>query len=108
MFDLLIVEDHHTDRDILLHLMKGLRTMALDVSKLTAAVTDNATALSALSGKVDQLIALHTDPAAQSAVDATATALTSITSVVNSVSAKVDAVLPPPVAAAVEPPPVVA
>lgn len=101
MFDL-IVEDHHTDRDILLHILKGLKIMALDVSKLNDNVTANGVAVSALSGKVDQLIALHTDPAAQAAVDAASVALASNNDVVNALSAKVDAVLPP--APPVEPP----
>lgn len=95
MFDLVITEQH-TERDLLVHLLKGLHAMALDVSKLTADIADNSAAIAALSGEVDQLIALHTDPAAQAAVDAAGVALVANTGVVNALSAKVVAVLPVP------------
>lgn len=102
MFDL-IVEDHHTDRDILLHILKGLKIMALDLTKLTAATTDNASAVSALSGSVDQLIALHTDPAAQAAVDAAAVAIASNTDVIKATEVKVAAAIAPPAPVAEQP-----
>ncbi len=99
MFDLVVTEGEfhgHSDREVLLHLLKELKAMAPDLSKLTAATSDNSAALAALAGKVDQLIALHADPAAQSAVDAATSAVVSNTDVLKSVSAKVDSVLVPP------------
>lgn len=94
MFDL-IVEDHHSDREILLHLLKGLKAMALDVSKLNDAVAGNSAAIADVSGKVDLLIAAHSDPTGQAAVDAAVNAVNSNTDVVKSISVKVDAALAP-------------
>lgn len=101
MFDL-VIEDHHTDRDILLHILKELKIMALDVSKLNENLSLNSSAVSALSGKVDLLIAAHADPAGQAAVDAAAVTVASNTDVVNAASAKIDGALNP--APPVEPP----
>lgn len=80
MFDL-IVQDHHTDRDILLHILKGLHAMALDLSKLNAAVDRNTKA-------VDALVATHTDPATQAAVDLAA-------QTIDAASAKAEAAVAP-------------
>lgn len=99
MFDLVVTEAH-SDRDILVHILKELKAMALDLSKLTAAVADNAIALSDMSAKVDGLIATHTDPAAQAAVDAAVAGVSANTDVAKAVSAKVDAALSPPPGAA--------
>lgn len=104
MFDLHL--DDHTDRELLVHIMKELKAMALDLSKLNDAVAANSAATADMSAKVDGLIATHTDPAAQAAVDAAATHVASSTDVVKAVSAKVDAALSPPPPAP-PPPPVV-
>lgn len=95
MFDL-VIEDHHTDRDLLLHILKGLKAMATDVTVLNANVAALGTDVSALSTKVDALVAAHTDPASQAAVDAAATAVGSVDAAVKDLSAKVDAALTPP------------
>lgn len=81
MFDLTINEDH-SDRDILIRVLKGLHIMALDLAKLNAAVARNTAA-------VDALIAAHGDPAAQAAVDAVVVAL-------DAESAKAEAAVAPP------------
>lgn len=62
MFDIYEVHPDHTDRDILVKLLKGLHAMAIDISKLTVAVERNVKA-------VDALVAIHTDPVVQSAID---------------------------------------
>lgn len=81
MFDHTVF-DKHTERDLLLHILKGIYAMALDVSKLNAA-TDK------LSTDVNALIAAHTDPAAQAEVDVVTTRLAAI-------SALAEAALAPP------------
>lgn len=92
----LIINDDHTDRELLIRVLKGLHTMALDVSKLSVATAANATAISDVSGKVDLLIAAHTDPTGQAAVDAAVSVVNVNTDVVKAVSAKIDAALAPP------------
>lgn len=86
MFDLTINEDH-SDRDILVRVLKGLHIMALDLAKLNDAVARNTAA-------VDALIAAHGDPAAQAAVDAVVVAL-------DAESAKAEAAVAPPAPAPV-------
>ena len=61
---------HHemTDRELLYVLLLEMKNMAIDLSKLNAASARLVTA-------VDALIAAHSDPAVQAAVDSVATAL---------------------------------
>lgn len=94
MFDL-VIEDHHTDRDLLLHILRGLKAMATDVTALNTNVAALQNDVSAVSTKVDTLIAAHTDPASQAAVDAAATAVGAVDQAVKDLSAKVDAALAP-------------
>lgn len=96
MFDL-VIEDHHTDRDLLIRLLKGLHAMAVDVTALNANVAALQTDVGALGVKVDALVAVHTDPSSQAAVDAAAAAVLAADQAVKDVSAKVDAANPPPV-----------
>lgn len=89
MFDLVINEDD-SDRELLIQLMKRMHEMALDFTKLTAAVDRSTTA----SEKVlAALAAAQPDPAVevanQTEIDAAAALL-------DTESAKVEAVLPPP------------
>jgi hypothetical protein len=74
-----------SEKDLMVHILKELKAMALDTSKLTAAVAKLAT-------DVETLVAAHTDPAAQGAVD-------TVTANVAALSAKVEAALAPPPAA---------
>lgn len=98
MFDL-VVEDHHTDRHVLLHILEGLKIMATDVTALNANVAALQTDVSGLGTKIDTLIAAHTDPTSQTAVDAAAAAVLAVDATVKEVSAKVDAALTPAPAA---------
>jgi hypothetical protein len=85
MFDFLFRRRRETqDLVVLIQLMKGIRAMALDLSKLNAAVARNTAA-------VDALVASHSDPAAQAAVDEAAAA-------VDKNSEKAEAAVAPPVA----------
>lgn len=81
MFDL-VINDDHSDRDLLIRALKELHAMALDLTKLNAAVARNTAA-------VEALIAAHGDPTAQSAVDAVA-------DVLDVESAKAEAAVAPP------------
>lgn len=81
MFDLNINEDH-SDRDLLIRVLKELHIMAIDLTKLNVAVVRNTAA-------IDALIAAHGDPAAQTAVDAVA-------DVLDAESAKAEAAVAPP------------
>lgn len=94
MFDL-VIEDHHTDRDILVHLMKELKAMSLNLSNVNDAITK-------LSADVDSLI--KADAAVAKAVaDVTVTHQGQVDALVPSIAAitaKADAVLNPPVAEA--------
>lgn len=81
MFDLNINEDH-SDRDLLVRVLKELHIMAIDLTKLNVAVVRNTAA-------IDALIAAHGDPAAQTAVDAVA-------DVLDAESAKAEAAVAPP------------
>jgi hypothetical protein len=81
MFDFTINEDH-SDRDLLVRLLKELHAMAVDLSKLNAAVARNTAA-------VDALVNAHQDPAAQVVVDAA-------TDAVNAAAAKAEAAAAPP------------
>ena len=73
------------ERDLLLLMLKGMHTMALDLTKLNASVAR-------LSGDVDALIAALPDPAKaaadQAAVDAVAATL-------DTVSGKAETAVPP-------------
>jgi hypothetical protein len=76
-------------------LIKETRTMALDVSKLNAAVSDNSSAVARNTLAVDALLASHSDPAGQTAVDAAAAALGTSTTALNTESAKAEAAVAP-------------
>lgn len=65
---LLFLPTPPSDRAYLMHLNRRTYKMAVDIQKLAAAVARNTRA-------VDALIAAHSDPAAQAAVDAQADAL---------------------------------
>ncbi len=79
-----------------LHILKGQLLMALDVSKLTAALSANSAATSRNTAAVDALLASHSDPAGQTVVDAAAVALSSNNDVLNAESAKAEAAVAPP------------
>lgn len=57
-----------SDRELLNAIYYGVHHMALDLTRLNAAITR-------VSADVDTLIAAHTDPAAQTAADAAAALL---------------------------------
>ncbi len=82
MFDLVINEDAD-DRELLLHLIKRIHAMAVDVSKLQASADR-------LTVAVDALIAAHGDTTGQVAVDALVVKL-------DEESAKAEAAVAPPV-----------
>lgn len=91
MFDLVINEEH-SDRDILVHILKELKAMSLDLSNVN-------TALTTLSANVDALITADA-AVAQAVADVTATHQAQVEGLVPaiaSISAKADAVLHPPV-----------
>lgn len=71
-----------TDRDLIIHLCKRNDAMALDLSKLRAAVERNTKAVTAV-------VASHSDPAAQATVDELTNALE-----VNSAAAEVAVAAP--------------
>lgn len=87
--------DMATDKQITHYILERMHDMALDVSKLNDAVASLATAVATNTSVVDQLIATHTDPAAQAAVDAATAAVASVTGAVTAENQKVNAVLPP-------------
>lgn len=72
----------------LYHIERRNAAMALDVSKLNAAVAK-------LNGDVDTLIAAHQDPAGQAAVDAAEAAVTAVDTKVVAAVAPVAPVAPP-------------
>lgn len=82
------MKDHdlYTEKELLFLILKELKTMAVDVSKLTASVAQ-------LSIDVDALVAAHVDPSVQTAID-------NATATVNALSVKVEAALVPPPAPA--------
>lgn len=98
MFDLVVEE--HSDRSLLIHMLKGLKAMALKVDALDAAIAANSAAVARNTTAVDALIASHADPAGQAAVDAAAVALGSNTSVLDAESAKAEAAVAPVTVAA--------
>jgi hypothetical protein len=80
---------------LLLHILKGQLVMALNLATLTDDVAALSAGTGALKTAVDVLIALHTDPSQQAAVDALATSIAGVTTAVAAVTAAVTAVLPP-------------
>ncbi len=74
------------DRALLRFLLQKVSAMAIDLTKLNAAVAHMSTA-------VDALVAAHSDPAAQAAVDAAA-------ATVEAKAVEADAAVAPPVVAA--------
>jgi hypothetical protein len=80
-----------TERDLLIHIVKGLHAMALDLSALTAAVAK-------VSTDVDALIVSHGTAATQLAADQAA--VDALVPTVTAVSTKVEAALAPAPAAA--------
>lgn len=95
MFDLVVTEDT-TNRELLVHLMKELKIMALDLSKLHDAVAALSAAVSTEATSINSLIAAHTDPAAQAAVDAAVQAVGLVTSSVQAATSQINAALPAP------------
>lgn len=93
--DLLGLNRCPTEHELFHHIITRMDAMALDVSKLNDAVASLATAVATNTSVVDQLIATHTDPAAQAAVDAATAAVASVTGAVTAENQKVNAVLPP-------------
>ena len=59
---------YYDEKELLRHILEGQHLMALDLTKLNASVARSVAASEAL-------LAAHTDPAAQAAVDAAATTL---------------------------------
>lgn len=96
MFDL-VINDEHTDRDLLIRLLKGLHAMALNLQTLQSAIGDNAVAVARNTAAVDALVASHSDPAAQVALDAAAATLVANNVALNADSAKAEAAVAPPV-----------
>ena len=99
MFDFVINEEH-TDRELLIRVLKGLHAMSLDLSNVNAA-------LGKLSADVDALITADA-AVAKAVADATTTHQAQVDALVPaiaSVSAKAEAALAPPVVT--PPPPVV-
>lgn len=90
MFDLVITEEH-TDRDILVHILKELKAMSLNLSSVNDA-------LGKLATDVDALITADA-AVAKAVADVTATHQAQVEALVPSIasiSAKADAVLHPP------------
>lgn len=87
---------HETDNAIVLHhILKGQLVMALNLATLTDNLAKVSADIPALKAAVDALIALHTDPSQQTAVDALATSVSGLATSVEAVTAAVTAVLPP-------------
>ena len=80
-----------TERDLLIHLVKGLYVMALDLTALTAAVAK-------VSTDVDALVVAHGTAATQLAADQAA--VDALVPTVTAVATKVEAALAPPAPAA--------
>ena len=99
MFDLIIHEEL-TDRQLLLHIAKELKAMAVDVSKLNTATTSLTALVAANKTAVEALIALHTDPAAQAAVDAAVGIVDVASSVVSDTNAAIATAVTAPAPAA--------
>lgn len=78
---------HMTTNDFLVHIIKELDAMALNLTALTAAVAK-------VSADVDSLIAAQGTAATQAAADQAA--VDAVVPAVAAISAKVEAVLPPP------------
>jgi hypothetical protein len=96
MFDLNLITHETPDRHLLIHLLEGLHTMALDLSALTAAVAK-------VSADVDALILA--DVSAAQAAAATTVAdqaqVAALLPAITAISAKAEAALAPaPVAPA--------
>lgn len=70
--------------------------MALNLATLTDNLAKVAADIPSLKSAVDMLIALHTDPSQQAAVDALATSVGGLATSLEAVTAAVNAVLPPP------------
>lgn len=85
-----------TDLQLTHYILERMHDMALDVTKLNTSVASLAAAVTASNAKVDQLIVLHTDPAAQAAIDAATAAVDAVTGAVTGETNKVVAVLPAP------------
>lgn len=86
----LVITDAHTDRAILIHILKELKAMSLDLSNVN-------TALGKLSTDVDALISADA-AVAKAVADVTATHQAQVEGLVPSIasiSAKADAVLHP-------------
>lgn len=94
MFDLFITEET-SEREILLHILKELKTMALDLSAVTTAITK-------VSTDVDSLITA--DAAVAAAVDAATkehqAQVDALVAELAAVSTKAEAALTPPPPAA--------
>lgn len=91
-----VQDDEAPQRRLLIHILKGQHLMALNVKVLNDAVAALGTNLTTLDSDVKQLIALHTDPAAQAAVDAAATAIVNVDASVKALTAAITAITNPP------------
>lgn len=90
MFDL-VINDDHSDRELLIQVLKGLHAMSLNLSNVNAALTD-------LSARVDALISADA-AVAKAVADVTATHQAQVEALVpsiTSISAKADAALNQP------------
>lgn len=100
MFDL-VITDEHSDRDILVHILKELKAMSLNLSNVNDA-------LGKLATDVDALITADA-AVAKAVADVTATHQAQVEALVPSIasiSAKAEAALAPPALVAVLPEPV--
>lgn len=84
-----------SNREVLIFILKELRIMAIDVSKLNASIATLASLVAAEGTAIDTLIATHTDPAAQAAVDAAQVAVDAAGTAVSTKTAAINAALGP-------------
>lgn len=91
----LFEDEELPQRSLLLHILKGQHIMALALKTLQDNAAVLATDVTGLDTAVKALIALHTDPADQAAVDALATALAGTASSVKALTDAVNAIVAP-------------
>jgi hypothetical protein len=96
--------DKHTDRELLIHLLKGLHAMALDLSALTAAVAKLSTDVTALVTADQTALNAHAAGMAEQ-LAADQAAVNAVTPSVSAISAVAEAALTPPVVVPPAPPP---
>lgn len=84
------------DRKLLIRILKGQRTMALDLKALQDSTAALQADIGGLDTSVKALIALHTDPSQQSAIDSVAAAVAATDNAVKALHDAVDAIVNPP------------